>query len=127
MLSSLFRRLSSSGTERRREPRGSEIDGQVSIDGRPYPLKDWSRRGFSAGAYTAEHYPGDKIDMKVEVEVDGEALAFRCRAVVVWVDRERRELAGVFTDLDMRVQEKIMRSVFSRRADTPESGSVVHV
>ena len=127
MLSSLFRRLSSPSTERRREPRGTEIDGQVSIEGRSYPLKDWSRRGFSAGAYTAEHYPGDKIDMEIEIEIDGEPLAFGCRAVVVWVDRDRRELAGVFTDLDMGVQEKIMRSVFSRQTDPRDVGSALHV
>ncbi len=127
MLSSLFRRLSSPSTERRREPRGTEIDGRVSIEGRSYPLKDWSRRGFSAGAYTAEHYPGDKIDMEVEIEIDGELLAFGCRAVVVWVDRDRRELAGVFTDLDLRVQEKVMRSVFSRQTDPRDVGSALHV
>ncbi len=127
MLSSLFRRLSSPSTERRREPRGTEIDGRVSIEGRSYPLKDWSRRGFSAGAYTAEHYPGDKIDMEVEIEIDGEPLAFGCRAVVVWVDRDRRELAGVFTDLDLRVQEKVMRSVFSRQTDPRDVGSALHV
>lgn len=127
MLSSLFRRLSSPSTERRREPRGTEIDGRVSIDGRSYPLKDWSRRGFSAGAYTAEHYPGDKVDMEVEIEIDGEPLAFGCRAVVVWVDRDRRELAGVFTDLDLRVQEKVMRSVFSRQTDPRDVGSALHV
>ncbi len=127
MLSSLFRRLSSPSTERRREPRGTEIDGRVSIEGRSYPLKDWSRRGFSAGAYTAEHYPGDKVDMEVEIEIDGEPLAFGCRAVVVWVDRDRRELAGVFTDLDLRVQEKVMRSVFSRQTDPRDVGSALHV
>ena len=127
MLSTLFRRLSSSGSDRRIEPRGSHIDGQVSIEGRAYPLKDWSRRGFSAGAYTAEHYPGDKIALDVEVEVDGQALAFGCQAVVVWVDRDRSELAGVFTELDMRVQEKIMRSVFARRGGEEQLGSPLHI
>lgn len=117
MFLSLFRRLSSSSSERRAEPRGSQIDGHICIDGKDYPLKDWSRRGFSAGSYGAEHYPGDKIAMSVEVDLDGEPLAFDCRAVVVWVDRDRRELAGVFTDLDLRIQEKIMRSLFERRAE----------
>lgn len=127
MLSSLLRRISSPSSDRRFEPRGNHIDGQISIEGRPYPLKDWSRRGFSAGAYTAEHYPGDKIDLDVEVEVDGEPLAFECRAIVVWVDRDRRELAGVFTDLDLRVQEKIMRSVFARKAEAQQLNAPLHV
>lgn len=108
------------------EPRGSQIDGRVSIDGRSYPLKDWSRRGFSAGAYTAEHYPGDKVALNVEVDVEGELLAFDCQAVVIWVDRDRKELAGVFTDLDMRIQEKIMRALFARSADSRQLGAPLH-
>jgi len=114
MLLSLFRRLTASGSDRRIEPRGSDIDGRIVIDGKGYPLKDWSRRGFSACAYAAEHYPGDKIALSVEVELEGEALEFDCRAVVVWVDRDRRELAGVFTDMDIHLQERILRSLFSR-------------
>ncbi len=126
MLSSLFRRFASPDADRRIEPRGSQIDGFISIDGKAYPLKDWSRRGFSAGAYAAEHYPGDKVSLNVEVDVDGEALSFACRAVVIWVDRDRKELAGVFTDLDMRVQEKIMRSLFERRADSQPLDTPLH-
>ncbi len=117
MLFSLFRRLSSPRCDRRIEPRGSQIDGRISIDGKDYPLKDWSRRGFSAGGYGAEHYPGDKITMSVEVDLDSESLEFDCRAVVVWVDRDRKELAGVFTELDLRVQEQIMRALLARHSE----------
>ncbi len=126
MFSSLFRRFSSPCSDRRNEPRGTEVDGHVLIDGKAYPLKDWSRRGFSAGAYSAEHYPGDKIAMTVELDVEDAPLAFDCQAVVVWVDRDRRELAGVFTDLDIRVQEKIMRSLFARRAEAQQQGAPLH-
>jgi len=126
MFSSLFRRFSSPCADRRIEPRGSQVDGHISIDGNTYPLKDWSRRGFSAGAYGAEHYPGDKITMTVELDMEDEPLAFDCQAVVIWVDRDRRELAGVFTDLDLRVQEKIMRSLFARRAEAQQLGSPLH-
>ncbi|WP_193368649.1 hypothetical protein [Pelagibius marinus] len=126
MFSSLFRRFSSPCSDRRIEPRGTEVDGHVFIDGKAYPLKDWSRRGFSAGAYSAEHYPGDKIALTVELDIEDEALTFDCQAVVIWVDRERRELAGVFTDLDLRVQEKIMRSLFARRAETQDLGAPLH-
>lgn len=126
MFSSLFRRISSPSSDRRLEARGTRVDGQVSIDGKAYPLKDWSRRGFSAAAYGAEHYPGDKIVMAVELDLDGEPLEFDCRAVVVWVDRDRRELAGVFTQLDMRVQERIMRALFARNADARQSDAPLH-
>ncbi|GAB4393772.1 MAG: hypothetical protein Tsb0032_14420 [Kiloniellaceae bacterium] len=108
------------------EPRGSRIDGFISLDGKDYPLKDWSRRGFSAGAYAAEHYPGDKIVLNVQVDVDGEPLMFDCQAVVVWVDRERKELAGVFTELDMRIQEKIMRALFAQRLEAQELARPLH-
>jgi hypothetical protein len=127
MLSALLRRLLpqlvSRRSGRRLEPRGSRIDGRISLGGRDYPLKDWSRRGFSAAGIAARHHPGDKLALSVEIDLDGEPLAFDCRAVVVWVDRERRELAGVFTELDRRIQEKIMRRVFARadrRPATPQ-------
>ena len=124
MVFGFLTRLSSPRFERRREPRGSQLSGRVSIDGCDYPLKDWSRRGFSAACYRAEHYPGDKVDMTVQVDLDEEPLVFSCRAVVVWVDRDRRELAGVFTQLDMQIQEQIMAAIFARSTRTEDSAAI---
>ena len=126
MVFSLFRRITTSNSERRREPRGTQIDGRISLNGRNYPLKDWSRRGFSAVGVGAELYPGDKIALTVEIELEDEPLSFDCCAMVVWVDRERRELAGVFTDLDLRVQEKIMQVLFARRAAEKSVDAPLH-
>jgi len=125
MVFSLFRRLASSRSERRLEPRGNRIDGHISLDGRNYPLKDWSRRGFSAVGVGALFYPGDKVALSVEIDLEGEPLNFDCSAVVVWVDRERKEVAGVFTNLDLRVQEKIMGTLFARSAGERPLGSVL--
>jgi hypothetical protein len=126
MVLSLFRRLVAAHPDRRLEPRGTRIDGRIVLDGRHYGLKDWSRRGFSAVGVGAEHYPGDKITLSVEVELDEETLRFDCRAVVVWVDRERRELAAVFTELDGRIQEKIMRVLFARSAEAQGVSAPMH-
>ncbi len=126
MVFSLFRRLASPRTERRLEPRGNRIDGQVSLEGRNYPLKDWSRRGFSAVGVATLLYPGDKVALSVEIDLEGEPVSFDCSAVVVWVDRERKEVAGVFTDLDLRVQEKIMRTLFARGAGERQLGPALH-
>ena len=126
MVFSLIRRITSSQPERRLEPRGTRIDGRVSLAGRNYPLKDWSRRGFSAVGVGAELYPGDKIALTVSVTLEEEQLSFDCSAVVVWVDRERKELAGVFTDLDARIQERIMRVLFARRAAEQGVGAPLH-
>jgi hypothetical protein len=126
MFSALIRRFTSPQSDRRVEPRGTRIDGRISLAGRHYSLKDWSRRGFSAVGVCAEHYPGDKVALCVEVELEGERLAFDCCAVVVWVDRERKELAAVFTDLDLRIQEKIMRVLFARQAEEQGLGAPLH-
>lgn len=126
MLLSLFRRFAAAHPERRLEPRGTRIDGRINLDGRSYRLKDWSRRGFSAVGIGAEHRPGDKVALSVEVQLDEETLRFRCRAVVVWVDRERRELAGVFTELDRRIQERIMRVLFARSAGQQSLDAPLH-
>jgi len=126
MVLSLFRRFAGSRPDRRREPRGTRIGGRVRLDGRPYPLKDWSRRGFSAVGVEPVFYPGDRVALTVEVDLAEEPLSFDCRAVVVWVDRERRELAGVFTDLDLRVQERIMRAIVARPTADGGAGSPQH-
>lgn len=116
MVLSLFRRLTGARMDRRREPRGSRIEGRVRVEGRHYSLKDWSRRGFSVVGVGPDFYPGDRIALSVEVDMAEQPLSFDCHAVVVWVDRERKELAGVFTDLDLRVQERIMRETVARPA-----------
>lgn len=126
MLSSLFRRLSIQGSDRRSEPRGSGIAGRVHLGGKAYPLRDWSRRGFSAGAYRAEYYPGDKVALDIEVEVEEETLTFACEAVVVWVDRDREELAAAFTSLDPRIQDRIMNAAFARRAAAEPLDGAIH-
>jgi hypothetical protein len=113
MVFALFRRLTAQ-PDRRREPREPCIDGRIVLGGRNYPLKDWSPRGFSAVGVAAEHYPGDRVALTVEVDLESEALRFDCSAVVVWVDRERRELAGVFTDLDRDVQERMALALTAR-------------
>ena len=131
MFSSLFRRITASRFDRRIEPRGTKVDGYISINGRDYPLKDWSRRGFSAVGFGTEHYPGDKVRLRVcldlPVDDEDEPLTFECAAVVVWVDRERKELAGVFTELDLRVQERIMRALFASQAAERQIGAPLHL
>lgn len=126
MVFSLIRRLVALHPDRRLEPRGTRIDGQIDLGGRCYRLKDWSRRGFSAVGVGAEHYPGDKIALSVEVRLDGDVLRFDCYAVVVWVDRERQELAAVFIDLDRRIQDQIMRALFARDAERQGLGAPLH-
>lgn len=126
MVFSLFRRFTAPRSERRLEPRGNRIDGHISLEGRNYPLKDWSRRGFSAVGVATLLYPGDKVALSVEIDLEGEPISFDCGAVVVWVDRERKEVAGVFTNLDLRVQEKIMRTLFARGASDPSLGPALH-
>lgn len=125
MIFSLFRRLATQ-SDRRREPREARIDGRILLAGRNYPLKDWSRRGFSAVGVAAEHYPGDKLALTVEVDLGDGGLRFDCSAMVVWVDRERREMAGVFTDLDHPVQERIARALAARGADGQMLGEPRH-
>lgn len=134
MVLSLFRRLTASRSDRRLEPRGTQVDGFISLGGRDYPLKDWSRRGFSAVGFAAEHYPGDKLTLHVTLMLPGEdpggadtaPLTFDCTAMVVWVDRERREVAGVFTDLDLRIQEKVIRALFNRRDQSQTLVAALH-
>ena len=58
--------------------------------------------------------------------VEEETLAFACEAVVVWVDRDREELAAVFTGLDPRIQDRIMSSVLAQQAAAGRMDGRVH-
>src|SRR3546814_3906538 len=72
MVLSFLRRFVPARSDRRRGPRGTQIDGHIILGGRHYSLKDWSRRGFSAVGVGADHYPGDSIALTVEVALQGE-------------------------------------------------------
>src|SRR3546814_16169220 len=91
MVLSFLRRFVPARSDRRRGPRGTQIDGHIILGGRHYSLKDWTRRGFSAVGVGAVHYPGDSIARTVAVATQGEKLLFGFLTVCVWVSRWRKQ------------------------------------
>jgi len=100
MLGDLFKRLFSRGSERRREPREDVSLGTVEINGRRFTVKNWSSTGFLAGPCDSGHREGDTVEIHFGVQVPNETIAFSCQAIVVRVDKQSKELAGVFTMMD---------------------------
>ena len=82
-------------------------DGAVEIGGVTYPVKNWSARGFLAAPCDAGCKVTDRVSIAFSVGGAPDRITFRCRALVIRVDRERHELAGVFLSLDEQVLQKI--------------------
>ena len=99
--------LQTTPEERRREAREELDGGLVVIDGDAYVLADWSAHGFCVAEYTAERKPGDRVDMYFSIPIPGQTLEFKCRAVIARYDAAKRELGGMFSNLDDELQDLI--------------------
>ncbi len=80
--------------ERRSEPRLDLDRATVRLEGRVYPLKNWSAHGLLAGSYGGELKVGDKVEVRLSVPFVGVAREFSGLARVVRVDEDRAEIAG---------------------------------
>lgn len=86
--------------DRRRERREEVTLGTVEIGGRICPVKNWSATGFLAAPCDCKYRDGDSVDIRFEVDIPGKSVRFTCKAILVRVDRESGEVAGVFTMMD---------------------------
>jgi hypothetical protein len=97
-LKRLFR-PSPTGADRRQGLRveAPKDSAAVSVDGTPYPLKNWSQHGFLASAYAGPRVVGDKCLVNLNIRQDPFAISFAAEAVIV--RREGNDLAGRFVFL----------------------------
>ncbi len=101
------RLLMMSPEERRREPREELTEGTATIDGKTYPLRTWSARGFCIGEVDFETSPTRRLDAEFSVKLPDQTLDFSCRIVVVRVIAGKQEIGGTFVKIDKQMQEKI--------------------
>ncbi len=111
MLQDLLARFGATYSDRRLARRCADMPGTISFAGSDYPVKDISQRGFAVKRYGAEHYPGDRVRVSVKLGDDDDSLVFDCDAVVTWVNRRTRELAGAFLELDPAMRRRISDSI----------------
>lgn len=85
--------------DRRREPRVEAPPNCaiLSVDGAPYPLKNWSATGFLADPYEGNLTVGQKCIVNIHVRQDPFDIAFAAEVVIV--RKGAGELAGRFTFL----------------------------
>ncbi len=93
--------------DRRRERREEVSDGTARFGGETYPLTDWSARGFCLEPCVTDHKIGDRLDVDVSVPIGDGRLEFNCRALVLRVDKERRQMAGIFATVDEETRQAI--------------------
>jgi hypothetical protein len=71
--------------------------GLVSVEGVPYPLRNWSAQGFLANPYNGQLAVGDKCIVNIHVRQEPFDIAFAAEAVIV--RKAAGELAGRFVFL----------------------------
>ena len=96
----LRKQFGATENSRRREPREEVDDGSVEIDGHAYPIKNWSTRGFMAKPCDVDCNIADQLDIKIAVRFASEEIEFRSHAIVVRIDKKRRELAAAYVMLN---------------------------
>ncbi len=99
--------LQTTPEERRRDSREVLEGALVVLDGDAYSLRDWSAHGFCVAEYTASRKPGDRIEMYFSIPIADRTLEFKCRTVIDRYDAEKRELGGMFWNLDDDMQDII--------------------
>jgi hypothetical protein len=82
--------------DRRREPREEVPGWLVWIEGKTYPVKNWSESGFLATPCAYDTAVGEVLDLTFSVPADTR-FEFSCQATVVRVDPESQELAAAFS------------------------------
>jgi hypothetical protein len=80
----------------RQAPRRAVMGWKVRINGEAYPVKDWNEHGFLANDCLLDCKAGDRLDIEFSVPAAGGGFESNLHAVVVRVDSDSRELAGVF-------------------------------
>ena len=101
MLQSLLKRIGrpSTAAEQRRAEREEVLDGRAIINGVTCPLVNWSPVGFLVRDYQGDHHPGDRTQLAVKVKAHKQEFDFTCSALVVRVDRNSGEFAGIFVNM----------------------------
>ncbi len=109
LLTTLLSLVGLAAGDKRRERREEVKLGTVEIDGRSYPVKNWSSTGFLAMPCDCPRREGDGVDIRFRIEVPGSTIHFACKAIIVRADKETGEVAGVFTMMDRETRVLVAR------------------
>lgn len=86
-------------TQRRREARDFEVSGDVTIDGKAFPLRDWSSSGFGIISCDLEFEDHARVPIDFNVTHSTGSLSFSCKAIIVRADTVSCEVAGAFVEM----------------------------
>lgn len=95
--------------DNRAEPRLEAHEGSILIDGKGYPLDNWSSAGFAVMAYKGERQPGDEIDITYSLYVNKRQVQLHSRAMVIWRDSERNRLGATVVEMDEESRSQLKR------------------
>jgi hypothetical protein len=87
--------------ERRRNNRAKHLPVTLEVDGRTYETTEWTLGGFLLDSYEDSHRRGDVVTVLIRIDAGGGKLyEHNAQAVVARVDKERRQLAAKFIELE---------------------------
>lgn len=94
--------------QQRREERENVQGGIVIIDGKTYPLSNWSSMGFLAENYEGPAQLGDRIEIEVHLTSQtGSEFEFKCQAILTRVHAETKTIAGSFVRVSAEIRKRI--------------------
>lgn len=94
--------------QQRREEREDVLKGYIMINGKSYPLSNWSSMGFLAQDYEGAAQLGDRIDIEVYLTSQtGSEFEFKCQAILTRVHAESKTIAGSFVRVSVDIRKKI--------------------
>ena len=98
---------SKKASERRREVRETLSDSSVKIDGKAYPVQNWSKSACYIGPVDLDVTLGRRLDASFEISIAGERLEFACRIGVLRVDNDVDCFAANYLDLGKEVRREV--------------------
>jgi hypothetical protein len=103
----LLRLKTTSVEERRREIREQRTDGDAYVDGRKYPLNNWSASGFAVGPCNLTPPLGTRLEIEFHVPLSEQILIFKTLCLVVRHVKDEGLFAGMFSSLDDDTRKSI--------------------
>lgn len=95
--------------DNRAEPRLGAHEGSILIDGRGYPLDNWSSAGFAVMAYKGDRKAGEEIDITYSLYINKRQVQLHSRAMVIWRDNERNRMGATVVEMDEESRNQLKR------------------
>lgn len=114
LLKAAIEGFSGSGVDRRTLPRLNEVGATVMLGTISHTVADWNPEGFRITHYAGPLKAGDRIRARLMLPHRDVSYGFDLNCEIRHVDRLRKDLGCVFTDIDPASLQRLKR-IFADR------------